>query len=313
MSHLPARLDLAKLSVFLEAARSGGYTAAARRLHVTPSAVSHAVRKLETGIGRTLVEWRGRSLVLTADGEYIRQVCQRVFDELGDAEQSLSTSAAGGTQAVTIGATVEFGATVLVQKLRPLLEATPWLRADFHLSDDLTQSLLQDEIDLAVDCAVHTHPSIQRTDLFREKYVLVASPSFLATRAIRQPADLERVPVLSFDKDGRWWNHLLRALPGRRRPSLERIVEINQVRGMVRAAVEGYGVALIPKYAVMGDLARGTLLLLFPRLRLLEDWFCVYQKRSKAGREKNRLVTEFLLRLDVSEFGDAIRQRATTS
>ena len=45
---------------------------------------------------------------------------------------------------------------------------------------------------------------------------------------------------------------------------------------------------------------------LFPGLRLLQDWFCVYQKRTNAERAKNRVVTEFLLRLDISEFGDAI-------
>ena len=76
---------------------------------------------------------------------------------------------------------------------------------------------------------------------------------------------------------------------------------------MLHAALEGYGVALLPKYTVLGKVARGDLVALFPRLRLLEDWFCVYQKRARASREKNRMVTEFLLRLDVAEYGDAIR------
>jgi hypothetical protein len=61
-----------------------------------------------------------------------------------------------------------------------------------------------------------------------------------------------------------------------------------------------------PKYTVLGKIACGDLVPLFPRLRLLEDWFCVYQKRTNAGRQKNRLLTEYLLRLDVAEFGDAI-------
>ena len=62
------RLDLSKLEVFLEATRDGNYTAAARRLHVTPSAVSHAVRKLEESVGRDLVEWRRRRMALTGEG-----------------------------------------------------------------------------------------------------------------------------------------------------------------------------------------------------------------------------------------------------
>lgn len=122
----------------------------------------------------------------------------------------------------------------------------------------------------------------------------------------RRPIDLERVPVLSLDKAGVWWANALRSIPGRRRPVPGRIIEVNQVRGMVHAALEGYGAAVLPKYTVLGKVARGDLVALFPRLRLLEDWFCVYQKRTSAVREKNRIVTDFLLRLDVAEFGDAI-------
>jgi DNA-binding transcriptional LysR family regulator len=302
----PIRLDLGKLEVFLEATRSGSYTAAARRLHVTQSAVSHAIRKLEDGVGRRLVEWRRRHLRLTDDGEYIRQVCEQVFHELGQAEHVLSARAPGRQQTVTIGATVEFGTRVLVRKLRPLLDAVPWLHVDFRFRNDLGPSLLRDEIDLAVDCAPHLHPSIQATRLFREKYLLVASPAFLACHAIRRPLDLERVPVLSLDSGGIWWSNALRSIPGRRRPTLGRIIEVNQVHGMVHAALEGYGVALLPKYTVLGKVARGELTVLFPRLPLLEDWFCVYQKRTSVEREKNRVVTDYLLQLNVAEFGDAI-------
>ena len=300
------RLDLNRLQVFLEATRSGSYTAAARRLHVTQSAVSHAIRKLESALGRPLVEWQHRRLTLTDDGEYVREVCEQVFHDLGQAERVLSARAPGGTQVVTIGATVEFGTTVLVRKLKPLIDAQPWLHVNFRFRDELAPLLLHDEIDLAVDCAPHVHPSITATRLFREKYLIVASPAFLESHPLRRPIDLERVPVLSLDSEGTWWTHALRSIAGRRRPALRRIIEVNQVRGMVHAALEGYGVALLPKYTVLGKVGRGDLVALFPGLRLVEDWFCVYQKRTSAGREKNKVVTDFLLRLDVAEFGDAI-------
>ena len=301
------RLNLAKLEVFREAVRCGNYTTAAKRLHVTQSAVSHAIRKLEDDIGRKLIEWRRRRFTLTDDGEYIRQVCEQIFHDLGQAEHVLSARTPGRMQVITVGATVEFGTTVLVRKLRPLLDAAPWLQIDFRFGDDLGTALGRDEIDLAVDCAVHGEPSFQATRLFREKYLVVASPSFLASHAVRRPMDLERVPVLSLDKEGAWWSNALRSIPGSRRPALTRIIEVSQVHGIVHAALEGYGVALLPKYTVLGKIARGELVALFPRLRLLEDWFCVYQKRTSAERESNRVVTEFLLKLDVSEFGDAIR------
>jgi DNA-binding transcriptional LysR family regulator len=300
------RLELNRLRIFLEATRVGNYTAAGRRLHITPSAVSHAIRTLEDGAGRRLVEWRHRRLVLTDDGDYVREVCERVFQDLDQAEHVLSTRAPGGTQVITIGATVEFGTTVLVRKLRPLLDEVPWLRLNFRFRDDLEALLLADEIDVAVDCASHTHRSLTVTRLFREKYLIVASPRFLRAHRIHRPLDLERVPIISFDREGTWWSNALRSIPGRHRPVLRQIIEVDQVRGMVHAALEGYGVALLPKYTAIGKVVRRELTALFPTLRLLEDWFSVFQKRTSVMRQKNRVVTDFLLHMDVSEFGDAI-------
>jgi DNA-binding transcriptional LysR family regulator len=305
------RLDIGRLEVFLAATRAGNYTAAAKNLHVTQSAVSHAIRKLEEGVGRPLIEWQRRRLTLTDEGEYIRDVCERVFNDLDQAEHVLSSRAPGSTQVITIGATVEFGTTVLVRKLRPLLDACPWLRLNFRFRDDLVPLLLRDEIDVAIDCAPHTHRSVMATRLFREKYLIVASPAFLAAWPVARPIDLEGVPVLSLDREGTWWTNALRSIAGRRRPVLGQIIEVNQVRAMVHAALEGYGVALLPKYTVLGKVGRGDLVALFPGLRLVEDWFCVYQKRTSATREKNRVVTDFLVQLDVAEFGDAISAPGT--
>lgn len=306
MSAKPVRLDIARLEVFLAATRAGSYTAAARTLNVTQSAISHAIRKLEENLGRPLIEWQHRRLTLTDEGEYVREVCERVFGDLDQAQQVLSTRSPRNTQVVTVGATVEFGTTVLIRKLRPLLDSCPWLHVHFRFRDDLAPLLLRDEIDLAVDCAPHTHKSVTGTRLFREKYQVVASPAFVSAHPVNGPMDLENVPVLSVDREGGWWTNALRSVPGRRRPVLRQIIEVNQVRGMVHAALEGYGVALLPKYTVLGKVARGDLVALFPGLRLVEDWFCVYQKRTWATREKNRALTDFLLQLDVAEFGDAI-------
>lgn len=300
------QLDINKLEVFLEAARAGSYTAAARRLHVTPSAVSHAVRKLESSIGRALVEWHGKRLALTDEGKYLHTLCSRIFQDLDDAVQHLAQGERGRTQHAVVGATIEFGTMVLIRKFRPLLEANPWLRLDFRFMHDLIEPLLRDEIDLAVDCKPHHHPEVQSTSLFREKYVVVASARFLTRHALRAPRDLERVPVLSIDKDAAWWSNMVRALPSSRRPVFKHIVEINHLRGMIHAAVDGYGVALVPMYSVMSELSQGSLHTLFPKLQLLEDQFCIYQKRSRAERPKNKLITEHLMSLDMREFGGAL-------
>lgn len=298
------RLDPSKLQVFVEVARAGNLAAAAHRLHVTPSAVSHAMRKLQDSAGCELVEWRGRRLHLTKHGDRLLKACGMAFDQLADAERQLI--AGEPLRALVIGCTIEFGATVLLAKLKPLLDAQPGLHVDFHLSNDLTRPLLRDEIDVAVDCQPHSHPSIHRTPMFREKYVVVATPAFLERYPVRTPLDLQRTPVLSLDREGGWWNHLLRALPTKRRPTLERIIAVNHIRGMINGTRAGYGISLLPKYAALAEIASGALTVLFPRLELLEDSFSIFQKLARAERPANKLVTRYLLGIDVREFGDAL-------
>ncbi len=299
-------MDPGRLRAFLEVARAGGYPEAARRLHITPSAISHALRKLQEEVGCELVDWRGRRFALTAAGEELFHACEQAFDGIAEVERRLGAGGTGGSVRAVLGSTIEFGTTVLLHRLRPWLEQHPDVHVDFRFTNDLEGPLLRDEVDLAVDCHPHRHPSVHRTELFREKYVVVAASRFLARHPVRTPLDLARVPVLSLDAEGRWWRNLMSALPASRRPALGRIVVLDHVRGMIQATLDGYGVSLLPKYPLLPELARGALTVLFPRLRLLEDTFCVYQKTTRRERPGNRLLTGFLAGMDVREFGDAI-------
>lgn len=300
-------LDLSKLRTFVEVVRCNSYTAAARRLNVTQSAVSHAIRKLESSTDTSLVEWRSRRIHLTSEGEVLFRVCDRVFRDLEDVEAGILSRRDGVVHSVVLGAPVEFGTTVLARKIVPFLRDHPELHVDFLFSHNLVQPLLDDEIDIAVDCKPHVHPSIDSIGLFREKYVVVASPGFLERSAIRSPLDLQDHPVVSLDKDATWWDNMLLALPPGERPAFRHVIQINHVRGIINATQEGLGVAFLPKYTVLGEIERRSLVVLFPELKLLEDRFAVYQKRSLATREKNRLMTGYLLGLQLDEYGDSIR------
>jgi DNA-binding transcriptional LysR family regulator len=299
-------LDLNQLRAFTEIVRAQSYTLAAKRLHVGQSAVSHAIRKLEASAARPLVARRGRGFVLTEEGKALYEACERVFAELDGARQRLSAAGSGLAHRATLGATVEFGTTVLIHKMAPLLAAHPEIHVDFHFSHDLLSPLLHDEVDLVVDCKPHRHPSLEHVDLFREKYAVIASPAFVRDHAPRAPRDLAELPALSLDPDGEWWGNMLRALPTAGRPILRRIVAVNHVRGIINAAIAGLGVGLVPKYTVLAELEGRALVELFSDLPILEDTFRIYQKRSRAGRPANALIAAHLRSIDADEFGDAI-------
>jgi DNA-binding transcriptional LysR family regulator len=181
-----------------------------------------------------------------------------------------------------------------MEHIQPFVQANPELELDFLLGMDLLEPLLKEEIDLAIDCRRHAHPELKRTPLFREAYIVVGAPAYLARHPVRAPEDLSACTLLSCDKPATWWNRFLEVLPESRRPELRRVASMNQIRAMITAAVHGMGIALVPEYCIRGELDRGDLTHVLPEFCPLEDQFHLYQKHAKAGRAKNRLLTEFL-------------------
>ncbi|MBP7676409.1 MAG: LysR family transcriptional regulator [Thermoanaerobaculia bacterium] len=296
-------LDLAHLRAFHAVVKAGGFSAAAERLHRTQSAVSHAVSRLERSAKVRLLDRRGRKVVPTPEGEILREACERVFATLEEAEEALQRERKRAEGRLRLGATVEFGTSVLMRHIRPFLDANPGIEMDFHLSHDLLTPLLRDDVDLAIDCVTHPNPEIERTPLFREAYMVACAPDYREAHRIEDPADLSRCAVLSIDKECAWWERFLGAFPKSRRPSFGRVVAINHIRGLITAAASGLGVLLAPSYSLKGELDRGALVPLFPTIRPLEDRFALYQKAGKARLARHRLLTEYLQEMAPAEFG----------
>lgn len=300
---MDALLDLPQLRTFVTLAQAGSYTAAAQRLHRTQSAVSHAMAKLEDLAGVALVARRGRALALTEEGRRLYQACEQAFATLDAAAEDLRRHQAQARVRLRVGATVEFGSTILMKHMQPFLEAHPDLDLDFTLTQDLLEPLLRDELDLVVDCQDHALPSLRKTPLFRETYVVACAPAFLRAHRIASPVDLARVPVLSLDRAGTWWNRFLLATPAKEQPRLDRILAVDHIRAMIQGGMAGLGALLVPRYAVLEELGRGALVALFPHIRPVEDQFAVYQKKVRAAQEKQRQLTRYLQALSPEEFG----------
>jgi DNA-binding transcriptional LysR family regulator len=295
------QLDLHQLRAFHALGQCGGFSAAARRLNLTQSAVSHAVAKLETAAGVALVQHAGRQLRLTDAGRRLWLACEQVFATLEAAAEDLGESRSLGQ--LRLGATTEFGSSVLMRHIGPFLADHPGIELDFTLGYDLLPSLLRDDLDLAIDCRQHLLPELDRLPLFRETYVVAGSREFRTARAITSPRDLGSCPVLSMDKAGAWWHRLLLALPEPERPVFARIIGLNDLRAMINAAAAGLGALLAPTYSVLRELQRGELVPLLPHIGPVEDWFCLYQKKSKASLRKHQLLTRFLQSISPGEFG----------
>ena len=295
-------LDLQQLRMFLILAQTESYTETGRRLFRTQSAVSHAIRKLEQSVGVPLIAHSRHPFQLTDEGKILFQACERAFTALDGAQEAIAIHRGESLGRLRLGSTVEFGYSILMNYVAAFKDLHEDIELDIRLSHELLQPLLRDELDMVIDCREHSHRSLRRDVLFREDYVVVASPQYVADNELEVLGKLEECTIISLDAEGEWWHRFLVALPTAQRPNLSNIIAINHIRAVIVAAERSMGVALVPRYSVLREVGEGSLITLFTHVEMFEDRFVLYQKETKAKLERHRLMTEYLKSLEPPEF-----------
>jgi DNA-binding transcriptional LysR family regulator len=259
--------DLEGLSVFVAVIDSGGFAAAARRLHLTKSAVSKQIGRLEARLHARLLLRNTRRVTLTEAGEAF----------LGHARRALAESAAGREAVVDLGtaprgllrltAPIAFGILHVAPAIAPFLARYPEVRIDV-VFDDRLQDLVAGGFDLAIRSGalggVSTH-LVRR--LVTSGAVLCASPAYLARRGEpRAPADLFTHDMLlhsHYPGDDEW------RFDGPQGPTSVTVqprYSSNNSLAVLAAALGGAGVLFLPEFLVSEDLAAGRL------VRVLAAW-----------------------------------------
>ena len=296
-------MDLYHLKTFFFLAKVKNFTQAAEHLFVTQSAVSHAIKKLETSLDTPLIKRQGKILDLTPAGHALFRSCEKIFYEIEKADQEISRYRHEAQVTIRLGATVEFGTSILVNHIRAFLDAHPGIHLDFYFSHHLETPLIRDEVDLIIDCFPHTLPNLETIYLFQEQYVTIASPQFIRKHDITGLDDLARINILSSDKQLAWWRNFITAIPADKQSCLKKVVQINHIRGIINGAVSGLGIGFVPKYTVIRELEEKTLVDPFPDIKPGADRFNIFIKKEKLEFEKNKALVNYLTRLKPEEFG----------
>ena len=170
--------ELKPLAVFAEVVDAGSMSAAARRLGMSPSAVSQTIRALEAHGGVALLHRSTRKLALTEAGERYYPHCQRMLEAARAAAQSLQQARDAPTGELRVSAPVGFALHV-APALAPLLAEAPQLRLRLLVDDAMI-----DLIDARIDVAIRIGRLADSTWIARRlcdfDTVLCASPEYLA-------------------------------------------------------------------------------------------------------------------------------------
>lgn len=259
------QLDSRQLAAFAAVLREGSFDAAARALHVTPSAVSQRIKSLEERIGRVLIR-RGSPCVATEAGESLQRHAQQmqVLESQALAPFGLGAEPAASLP-LAIAVNADSLATWFVPALATLREHHE-VALDLHVEDqDHSSELLrQGRVLAAVSAEPVPVQGCRVSPLGRMRYRAVASPDFMRRHFPRGVDDeaLARAPCSVFNQKDQLQARFLRLLSRRRlQPPQHRIPSTH---GFVHAALHGLGWGMNPEVLVAPLLASGDLVELVP-------------------------------------------------
>ncbi|MBS0429747.1 MAG: LysR family transcriptional regulator [Proteobacteria bacterium] len=303
---------LSHLESFVRSAEGGSFSEAARRLGLTPAAVSKNVARLEARLGVRLFRRSTRRLTLTETGERFLQQVSGGLAALQDAVDDVARhdGQPAGTLKLSLG--LGFGREHVLPLLADFLARYPAIVPDWHF-DNRAVDLVGEGFDAAIGGGFELSAGLVARELAPIHVVPVAAPSYLAGRAMPEhPAELAPLDGLlrRSTPTGRVRSWTLRhathgevTVEGPRPRAI-----FNDPEAIAEAARLGLGVALLPMPFVAASLARGELVRLLPGWHQEVGHVWLYYPSRTLLPAKTRVFIDFVLaRFEADGFARRMR------
>lgn len=193
MTEGQGRVTLWGIEVFLAAAEEGAISAAARRLGVSPSAVSQQLSSLEAALGTTLLDRGARPMMMTPAGTMFRRHAQVILNAEAEARAELAMSDLSGLTTLRLGMIEDLDAEVTPQLLAELAGALKGCR--FLLETGASHHLLEQLSNRALDIVVAADAALDAHEGWREVHPILAEP-FLAV--VPKGGDTATLPLIQY-------------------------------------------------------------------------------------------------------------------
>jgi DNA-binding transcriptional LysR family regulator len=291
------RLDgLTGLIAFARTASLGSYTAAARSLGVSPSAVSKSVQRLEEHLKIRLFTRTTRSLTLTPEGRDLQERALRLLHEVEQIEQAAASARSEPSGLLRVTAPLPVGTHILAGALPRFRARYPKVMIDLRMGDAYTD-LVEEGIDVALRVGAPGDSRLISRVLAPHRLCAFAAPSYLAKRGTPRTID----ELLAHDCVNFRYQSSGQAL---RWPFQigERMVEmvpdagiiIDATDGVLAAVVGGGGIGISPTYAAAHFVERRMLVPILPELAVERFSITAFWPESRRGNPNVKAFVHFL-------------------
>jgi DNA-binding transcriptional LysR family regulator len=262
------RNDLGILAAFLAIAEERSFTKAAKRLGVSPSAMSHAIRGLEDDIGVRLLSRTTRSVAPTKAGEQLLARLRPALTDVQDAVDQLSRLRDKPAGRVRLLVPRLAGTTVLGPKVAKFTRDYPDIALDIT-ADDSRVDIVAEGFDAGIHFGEYIQKDMIAVRVSKDhRAAIVGAPAYFKSHPKpKMPHDLLKHRCINF-RHGASGVYRWEFEKGKK--SLSVAVNgpliVDDVEILIRAAMDGVGLAFVSDERVAAELAGGEL------VRVLEDW-----------------------------------------
>ena len=245
-------IERTHLNIICEIERQGSLTAAAEVLHLTQSALSHTIKKLEAQLGTALWVKQGRKIELTPPGKYLLKESKRLLPQLERLDEVLDNYAKGERGELRIGMECHPCYQWLLHVTKAFLAKFPDVDIDVKQRFQFggMAALFNRDIDLLVTPDPIIRAGLNFTPVFNyEQVLVVAKGHALENKECIQPEDLTDQTLYTYPVDIERLD-IYRAflLPANCLPKKRKIIEATEI--MLQLVAANRGVCTLPRWLV---------------------------------------------------------------
>jgi DNA-binding transcriptional LysR family regulator len=253
-----------QLQVYVAVAEEEGFGAAARRLQMSPPAVTRAVASLEDTLGVKLLDRTTRYVRVTEAGRRYLEDARQVLSGLEAADEAAVGINAQPRGQLAVTAPVMFGRLFVMPGIVEYLQRFPATQVEAVFLDR-SVNLLEEGLDVGVRIGELPDSSMRALRVGSVRHVLVAAPDYLARHeSPRVPQDLRRHTLIASTAGGFGSGWRFAETVGEHPLKIEPRLAITSNDAVISAALSGFGIARLLSYQVAAEVASGRLRVLLP-------------------------------------------------
>ena len=288
-------MDLNSMTVFARVVEEQGFSAAARQLGLSKSAVSKHVAQLEDRIGARLLHRTTRRLRLTDVGSAFYERCARILAEVEEAELAVSHMSSAPRGTLRVSAPVSFGSRYLAAPVAEFARLYPELRMEIVLNDRLID-LVDEGYDVAIRIGRLADSSLIAKRLCDMPGFIVATPAYLAQHGTPQkPADLHEHNCMLYSLATSGDVYPFRENGRETTVKIEGSLRANNGDLLMEAVRQGVGLGYMPAFFCGADLRSGAVVEVLADYRAAPGAISAVYPHNRHLSVKVRVFVDFLV------------------